>query len=545
MTEVLKARAVDAGPDITPLLQPLEIGQLRLANRFVMPGMQRAWTIDGAPTGQMREYYRQRALGGTALVITEACAVDPPSATANSLFGWLTARTQSAWRACVDAVHEAGGAMFLQLWHQGAVDTGEADAGFVALSPSGLAHPDKPFGRAASAAELAAIRQAFVRSAVYAQETGADGVEIHACHGYLLDQFLWPAINLRTDRYGGTAMSGRAAFPAEVIAAVREATGPHFAISVRISQWKEVDYEAKIAATPDELGQLVSILQSAGADLFHVSTRRFWTPEWDGSDLGLAGWVKSFTDAPVIAVGSVGLDIDVMATLEGEEPKPTGASRIGDLVRRFERGDFDLVSVGRSQIGDPDWVAKVRDNRIPEIRPFRRTDLDFLYLSAGLLAEPFETRSPRGAHTPIGCQTVFVSRKPNIRSRPGSAAQSAAGRRTTRLRFSAAATARSSASAPGAPARSIAFTSMCEASHGPTSATRPVSTFTTPPGTSEVASTSARVTAASGYLSLATTTVVLPLTIAGAITDTSPSRAESCGASTATTPVGSGSEKLK
>jgi 2,4-dienoyl-CoA reductase-like NADH-dependent reductase (Old Yellow Enzyme family) len=366
------------GPVIAPLLQPLEIGRLRLRNRFVLPGMQRAWTVDGAPTERMREYYRQRALGGTALVITEACAVDHPSATSNSLFGWLTARTAGAWASCVDAVHSAGGAMFLQLWHQGAVDTGGADEGFVALSPSGLAHPDKPFGRAASAAELAAIRQAFARSAICARETGADGVEIHACHGYLLDQFLWPAINRRTDRYGGAAMSGRAAFPAEVIAAVREATGPDFTISVRISQWKELDYEAKIAATPSELGELVSILRSAGADLFHVSTRRFWTPEWDGSNLGLAGWVKSFTEAPVIAVGSVGLDVDVMATLEGEEARPTGASRIGDLVRRFRRGDFDLVSVGRSQIGDPDWVAKVSDDRIGDIRPFRRADIAFL-----------------------------------------------------------------------------------------------------------------------------------------------------------------------
>jgi len=378
MTEVRETRAGAAGPDITPLLRPLQIGRLRLRNRFVLPGMQRAWTVGGAPTDRMREYYRQRALGGTALVITEACAVDHPSATSNSLFGWLTARTAGAWRSCADAVHSADGAMFLQLWHQGAVDTGEAGADFTALSPSGLAHPDKPFGRAASAAELAAIRQAFVRSAVYAREAGADGVEIHACHGYLLDQFLWPAINLRTDRYGGAAMSGRAAFPAEVIAAVRAATGPDFPISVRISQWKELDYEAKIAASPGELGQLVSILRSAGADLFHVSTRRFWTPEWPGSDLGLAGWVKSFTDAPVIAVGSVGLDIDVMATLTGEEARPTGASRIEDLVRRFNRGDFDLVSVGRSQIGDPDWVAKMRDDRITDIRPFRRADVGFL-----------------------------------------------------------------------------------------------------------------------------------------------------------------------
>ena len=82
-------------------------------------------------------------------------------------------------------------------------------------------------------------------------------MEVHACHGYLLDQFLWPRTNLRTDRYGGASVRDRATFPAEVIAAVRDATGPDFVISVRISQWKEADYDAKIAASAAELGQLV------------------------------------------------------------------------------------------------------------------------------------------------------------------------------------------------------------------------------------------------------------------------------------------------
>jgi 2,4-dienoyl-CoA reductase-like NADH-dependent reductase (Old Yellow Enzyme family) len=199
-------------------------------------------------------------------------------------------------------------------------------------------------------------------------------VELHSAHGFLLDQFLWPGTNVRTDRYGGPAITDRATFVAEVAEAVREATGPDFVISVRISQWKESDYDARIVEEPGQLGQLVSMLRSAGADIFHVSTRRFWTPEWDGSDLGLAGWVKSFTDAAVIAVGSVGLDIDVMATLDGQEARPTGASRIGELVRRFQRGDFDLVSVGRSQIGDPEWVAKMTHHRIPDIRAFRVDD---------------------------------------------------------------------------------------------------------------------------------------------------------------------------
>jgi 2,4-dienoyl-CoA reductase-like NADH-dependent reductase (Old Yellow Enzyme family) len=378
MTQVQADRA--PAPDITPLLQPLQIGQLRLRNRFVMPGMQRFGCVDGAPSDQLREYYRRRALGGTALVVAEACAVDHPSSAANPIFAKLNTRTRDAWRSCIDAVHEAGGRMFLQLWHAGAVDTGGKDgpADFIALSPSGLAHPDTPFGRAATVAELAAIKDAFVRAAVTAREIGADGVEIHACHGYMLDQFLWPAINRRTDRYGGPSISDRAAFPAEVLQGVRRATGPDYPVSIRISQWKEADYEAKIVADPGELRQLVEILRAAGADLFHVSTRRFWTPEWAGSDLGLAGWVKSFTDAPVIAVGSIGLDVDVMASLTGTEARATGADRIDELVTRFRRGDFDLVSVGRSLIGDPEWVAKMSAGRSGDIRPFRRADIEFL-----------------------------------------------------------------------------------------------------------------------------------------------------------------------
>jgi 2,4-dienoyl-CoA reductase-like NADH-dependent reductase (Old Yellow Enzyme family) len=355
MTDDRAAPNGAAGYDLTPMLQPLDIRRMHLRNRFVMPGMQRYWCVEGAPDLRLREYYRRRVLGGASLIISESCAIDHPSATKNPTFARISADTREAWRACVAGVHEAGGAMFLQLWHQGAVNYGgdaEANPAFVALSPSGIAHPGESFGRAATEAELRSIKRSFVQGALDAAEIGTDGVELHSAHGFLLDQFLWPGTNHRTDRYGGPSITDRAAFVAEVAAAVREATGPDFVISIRISQWKESDYDAKIVEEPAQLGQLVTMLRAAGADIFHVSTRRFWTPEWDGSDLGLAGWVKSFTDAAVIAVGSVGLDIDVMASLAGEEARPTGASRIDD----------------------PEWVTKMSDGRIPEIRAFRAND---------------------------------------------------------------------------------------------------------------------------------------------------------------------------
>jgi 2,4-dienoyl-CoA reductase-like NADH-dependent reductase (Old Yellow Enzyme family) len=373
----LREATTEAGYDLTPLQKPLRIRGMQLRNRFVMPGMQRYWCVEGAPDYRLREYYCRRVLGGASLVISESCAIDHPSATKNPTFARISPGTREAWRDCVAAVHGVGGAMFLQLWHQGAVNYGgdaERNPDFVALSPSGLAHPGEPFGSAATAADLQSIKQAFVRGALDAAEIGADGVELHCAHGFLLDQFLWPLTNLRTDRYGGPSITDRATFVAEVAAAVRAATGPDFVISVRMSQWKESDYDARIVERPAELGQLMPLLRSAGADIFHVSTRRFWTPEWEGSDFGLAGWVKSFTDAAVIAVGSIGLDIDVMATLTGHEARPTGASRMDELVRRFERGDFDLVSVGRSQIGDPQWVTKMMAGRPGDIRAFRVDD---------------------------------------------------------------------------------------------------------------------------------------------------------------------------
>src|ERR1700761_2877635 len=243
-----------AGYDLSPLLQPYQVRGLTLRNRFVMPGMQRYWCSDGAPDLRLREYYRRRVQGGAALVISESCGVDHPSVTKNPTFARVAPDTREAWRQTVAGVHEAGGAMFLQLWHQGAVNYGgDADTNpdFVALSPSGVAHPGESFGRAATEAELDSLKAAFVQGALDAEEIGADGVEIHSAHGFLLDQFLWPGTNLRTDRYGGPAITDRATFVAEVAEAVRAATGPDFVISVRISQWKESDYDAKIVTTPE------------------------------------------------------------------------------------------------------------------------------------------------------------------------------------------------------------------------------------------------------------------------------------------------------
>src|ERR1019366_1586362 len=145
---------------------------------------------------------------------------------------------------------------------------------------------------------------------------------------------------------------------------------------------------------------------------------------------------------------------------------------------------------------------------------------------------------------PTGCHTGLGFRKASIRRVPGGAAQSSAAA-NTRLTLAAASRSNSARAGGSMPDRSIALTSICPASTGASSPVRPVSTLTTPAGTSEVASTSDRVIDGSGRGSLATTTAVLPVAITGASTLTSPSRLDSAGAMTATTPVGSGTLKLK
>jgi 2,4-dienoyl-CoA reductase-like NADH-dependent reductase (Old Yellow Enzyme family) len=351
---------------------------MTLPNRFVMPAMQRQWCDNGVPQPRLAEYYRQRVEGGVGLIITESCAVDHPSSTQTPMFCRINHSTMSAWERCFETVNRAGGRMLLQLWHEGAIRKEGGDgyySQFPTLSPSALVQAGKPNGRSATPADLEAIRDAFVRGALAAKEVGAAGVEVHACHGYLLDQFLWAETNRRTDGYGGDDMRARVRFPAEIVAAIRQAVGEEFPISFRFSQWKEVDYQALIAPTSEDLRTMLTILRAAGVDVFHASARYFWVPEWPDSDLGLAGWTKSMTDASVIAVGSVGLDTDVMDNFFGKEAKSTGEAGLQELLRRFNRREFDLISVGRSLIGDPEWVNKVRNGRLSEIRMFTKKDV--------------------------------------------------------------------------------------------------------------------------------------------------------------------------
>jgi 2,4-dienoyl-CoA reductase-like NADH-dependent reductase (Old Yellow Enzyme family) len=225
--------------------------------------------------------------------------------------------------------------------------------------------------------ELEELKLAYVRAALDAQALGADGVEVHSAHGYLLDQFLWGQTNVREDQYGGATVAERARYPAQIVQAIRAAVGERFVISYRFSQFKEVDYGAVIASRPEELRKMLQVLCTAGVDLFNVSSRRFQKAEWPESehaDLTIAEWTRRLIDAPVMTCGSVGVNVEMFANLFDDlEPSELSVERdLMLLAERLERGTLDLVGVGRMHIANNDFVNKVRERRFRELVLFNK-----------------------------------------------------------------------------------------------------------------------------------------------------------------------------
>jgi len=278
------------------------------------------------------------------------------------------------WKTVVDEVHGAGGLIAPQIWHVGSARGQGADwepLGRVD-SPSGLVGPDEPKYETMTDEDITDTIAAFGRAARSARDLGFDAVEIHGAHGYLIDQFFWSGTNTRTDRWGGPSIGERARFGAEVVKAVREGMGEDIPLILRLSQWKQQDFKARIATTPDEMAQWLEPLSAAGVDVFHCSQRRFWEPEFEGSDLNFAGWAKKITAKPTITVGSVGLDGEFIAAFGGAGSQPAS---LDGLIARLERDEFDLVAVGRAILADPHWVEKIRDGRTGDLLAFEKAYL--------------------------------------------------------------------------------------------------------------------------------------------------------------------------
>ncbi|MER5517063.1 NADH:flavin oxidoreductase [Streptomyces sp. NPDC002763] len=352
------------------LSRPITLNGLTVPNRIVMAPMTRQFSPGGVPGEDVVSYYARRAAAGVGLIVTEGTYVGHDSAGQSTRIPRFHGEEQLAgWAKVAEGVHAAGGTIVPQLWHIGMVrKQGQppfADA--PAVGPSGIRlDGTEGEGKAMTSQDLDDVIRAFAEAAAAAERIGFDGVELHGAHGYLLDQFLWAGTNRRTDAYGGDPVA-RTKFAAEIVAAVRAAVSPEFPVIFRYSQWKSDNYDARLAETPEELEAILTPLAAAGVDVFHASTRRYWLPEFEGSDLNLAGWTKKLTGKPTITVGSVGLDGDFIKGFAGEGSPVRG---IEDLLDSLEREEYDMVAVGRAILQDPEWAAKVLAGRTQELNSY-------------------------------------------------------------------------------------------------------------------------------------------------------------------------------
>jgi len=382
-------------PLVAPLFQPLQLRSVTLKNRIVMAPMTRSFSPNGIPGDDVAGYYRRRALGDTALIITEGVGIDHPAALGDAglnecnipqMYG---ADALDGWRRVVAGVHAAGGVIFPQLWHQGVMRKAGTGPHPEALScrPSG---EWGPVGRTTSLAaediavyaeptaamtesEIAEVIAGYARSAAHAMAVGFDGIAIHGAHGYLPDNFLWEETNRRADRWGGDRRR-RSAFAAEVVRVVRAAIGPARPIVFRFSQWKQQDFRARLAATAQELEEILGPISAAGVDVFDASVRYFNRAEFDGSPMNLAGWAKKLTGKLSMAVGGIGLN---KGYYDSKRDGASGAAHnFEPLMERFGRGEFDLVEVGRSLLHDPYWTQKVYAGE--DLLPFSEESLKVL-----------------------------------------------------------------------------------------------------------------------------------------------------------------------
>jgi len=367
--------------DSEKLFSSFTVGSLTLPNRIVMAPMTRAFSPGGVPGADVAAYYRRRAEHGTGLIITEGTWIPEAHASNDSNVPRFHGQDALAgWARVLAEVKAAGGRIMPQLWHVGITPKtdigelyGEPQENTPQIGPSGIMSERNVVGEPMTSRQIEETAQAYVDAAVSAFRMGFDGVELHAAHGYLLDQFFWHVTNRRSSPYGGDIVD-RTRFAAEIVRAIRQRTSSDFPIVLRVSQWKIVDYTAQLAETPEAWERFLAPLALAGVDVFHVSQRRFWEPAFASSALSLAGWTKRATGKAVITVGSVTLLKDMFDSMVTGKEKAEATS-LGDLLARFDNGEFDLVAIGRSMISNPNWVQIVREGRVSDLQPFSAEQL--------------------------------------------------------------------------------------------------------------------------------------------------------------------------
>lgn len=342
--------------DVAALFQPVRIGALTVGNRMVVAPMTRiSATLDGLATERMARYYERFAAGGFGLIVTEGVYTDRYFAQGYRGQPGITDRQQAlAWRAVVDAVHAAGGRIFVQLMHAGALSqenpSSTATVGPSSIQPRGRQMPEYAGSglyavpRTITEPEIRSAIDGFAQSAQLAIEVaGFDGVEIHGANGYLLDQFLTSYTNSRTDGWGGS-VEKRLRISIEVIAAIRDRVGRDTPLGLRVSQAKVNDFAHKWAG-PEEALRIFGCLALTPLDFIHITEREAWRPAFAGGDASLVSYARQAA-ASVKLIANGGL----------HDP-----NRAGELLSH----GADLISLGRGALANPDWPSRVARSQEP------------------------------------------------------------------------------------------------------------------------------------------------------------------------------------
>ncbi|XP_037438659.1 12-oxophytodienoate reductase 7-like [Triticum dicoccoides] len=338
------------------LFSPYQMRRFSLAHRVVLAPLTRCRAIGGLPGPALAEYYAQRSTDG-GLLISEATAISPAGAGFPRVPGIYNQEQIYAWKKVVDAVHAKGSIFFCQLWHvgrashqaylpDGAAPISSTDKPISASQKTLL--PDGSYGtypvpRCLATSEIPEVVEQYRQAAVNAMEAGFDGVEIHAAHGFIIDQFLKDGVNDRTDEYGGSLPS-RCRFLLEVTRATVSAVGPD-RVAVRVSP--TIDNLDAYDSDPARLGMAVverlNALQeevSSGGQLAYLHLSRAMHSGGNAEEEGRL--MRAMRDA-----------------YRGTFMCGGGYTReLG--METVERGDADLVSYGRHFIANPDLVERFK-----------------------------------------------------------------------------------------------------------------------------------------------------------------------------------------
>ena len=332
------------------LFEPIRVGGLELPNRMVVSAIVTRYCEEsGLPGDQWNAYYERKARGGWGIIFTENYGVCPEANCFKRQAGMWDDSMVEPHRAFVKRVHDQGALIGCQIYHGGR-QVPSAVSGVQPVGPSPIAEPacsDVP--RELSVSEIAQLVGQFADTARRARDCGFDMVEIHGAHGYLLNEFMSPVANARTDQYGGS-LENRMRFPLEIVAAVREQVGD-MPISFRLSTRDYVEGGIEL----DESSVMARMLQDAGVDMINCSQGMYSSkfaiiPPANiapGGFVENAVAIKAAVDIPVIATG-----------------------RINDPVLADEiiaSGKADLVTMARASLADPDLPRKAAAGKLDEI----------------------------------------------------------------------------------------------------------------------------------------------------------------------------------